>query len=68
MNLLEDFPTLPSCIVDLNLSKNMLQNIPEIEIEHLQSLKILDLSGNKISSVPKTFASIKFKSKKLINA
>lgn len=63
MNVLEHIPTLPSSIVDLNLSKNLVKDIPDTSIKNLPNLKILDLSCNKIVTVPKSLGSMKLKSK-----
>lgn len=58
-NKLTKFPELPNSLTELNISKNDITDIPE---DLCTSIKILDVSDNKISAVPKPFAAIKFKS------
>ncbi|KAG5671827.1 hypothetical protein PVAND_002002 [Polypedilum vanderplanki] len=59
-NKLEKFPeNLPISITELYVSKNEIKDIPMVM--NLPNLKILDLSENKITAVPKSLASIKFK-------
>lgn len=53
-----NLPTLLSHIVQLDLSKNQLDELPE-NFGQLKNLKHLDLYANKISKLPVTFAQLK---------
>lgn len=46
--------------MDLKMSKNQLQEIPD-DLQ-MPNLKHLDLSGNQITGIPKTFGALKLKS------
>lgn len=65
MNLIEVFPALPNCIVDLNISKNLLTEIPDTINIQLPNIKSLDLSENKIVAVPKSLSTLKLKGEKI---
>lgn len=60
-NKISQFPEIPSSVMDLKMSKNQLMEIPN-DLD-LPNLKNLDLSDNQITAVPKSFGSLKLKSK-----
>lgn len=60
-NKISQFPEIPECVMDLKMSKNQLKDIPDELL--LPNMKHLDLSDNQITGIPKTFGSLKLKSK-----
>lgn len=60
-NKISQFPEIPPCVMDLKMGKNQLKDIPD-DLQ-LPSLKHLDLSDNQITGIPKSFGSLKLKSK-----
>lgn len=61
-NEISQFPEIPSSVTDLNISKNKITEIPHNL--QLPNLKNMDLSENQIVAVPKSFGSLKLKSKR----
>lgn len=43
----------------LDLSDNLLTGAPQAEIRHLQNLRVLDLSGNKLTGLPAELGQLK---------
>jgi Leucine rich repeat len=61
-NKLENFPELfLDSLTELHIDNNEINNIPHNIIEKLPNLKLLDMSQNKLTEIPKALATLKLK-------